>query len=191
MGLVTFPAPILDDVTSLDLIPVVPGQVAQVSPFTGSMQVLSRGAGSWSGSMTIAQMDGKTEARAKAVEGWLAIMSDLRHTCELPLERDTFAGNNTSITSITSSNDRLIYRLGSAGTGLVAGDFVRVGNRLMVVAERIRSRDFYLWPEITGIIGEAVSPATSILVRAQSGQRPLPRSAEFWGPWSFPWQEAI
>ena len=191
MGLVTFPALALPWISPPDLVPVVPGQVAQVSPFTGAMQVLSRGAGTWSGSLQINPMDDAEEARAKAVEGWLAIMSDIRHTCEVPLDRDTFTGANTTIAAITSSGDRLRYRLASSGTGLGAGDFVRVGNRLLVVAERISNRDFYLWPELVDVKAATVSPATSILVRSQPGNRTLPRTADFWGPWSFPFLEAI
>jgi len=71
-------------VTALEMVPKLPAQIAHESPFTGQVQVLSRGYGFFAGRMEIART--REEAKGLAIEAFFTSLQGWK-----PLHRGLYS----------------------------------------------------------------------------------------------------
>ena len=188
MALIPFPSGLSFENESLGL--VWPGQAALRSPFTAHTQVLTRGSGIWRGSAHFPPTT--SEAERRAIERFFARLEGQRNWTELPI--DAPAPDTTdepTVSSVTASDGSLVTEL-SGDPMYAAGDYLRVGDRLALVDERIEANRYRLLPQAVWTAGDAVKPGATVLARRASGSELLsPHSPDFHGPWIFDWIEAI
>ncbi len=70
---------------------------------------------------------------------------------------------------------------------------LRVGDHVYTVRSLTSDgQDLTLDPQRPLEVGDTLAPAGTIRVRAQAVRsRPLRRTPDWWGPWTFSWQEVI
>lgn len=190
------PFPAVAGITALSIAPWHPGQITHTSPFSGTVQVLDRGAGTWRGTVDIAQT--RDDAEGSVIETFLASLGGMRNWCRLPLvrHRPGFAIDRTAtVTALVNQRDGVLaHRVTLDAGAFQVGDWVvaqSTGARVFVV-RTASSRAVTLAPQIPLEVDDRLTIATHIRARAASERlRPSRRTPDGWGPWSWDWQEAL
>ena len=190
MPQVSFPtltSPYDERYTNFDVAPFNPDQESQTSPYTGAVSIFNRSPGRWRGNLAIGQMD--DEEQAGLVEGFIASLKGLENWARLPFGRATLSTGIT-ISGITPASDTVEI---AAASVVRAGQYARVGSRVVIVRGRPNDTSLVLWPYIPAItVGTILQPATHILARiTNTHQLTMPRDSDFYGPWALQWIENI
>ena len=193
MAEVLFPADA--EVSSMQIEPWNPGQIALSSPFTSSVQVLNRSHPSWRGQLEIAITD--RADRGRSIEAFLVSLGGQANWAALPLDRgrlDPVINPVATVASVINLAD------GTVEHGLVIDDDLQTGDWLtaqstgarVFIVRKVTGASAVLDPQIPLAVGDQLSAATTIRARAQSARPPrMPRTPDWWGPWRFDWQEAL
>ena len=196
MALIPFPSNVL--VTRSDLTLTHPGQTALRSLYGAGTQVLGRGPGYWTGRIEIAETDAASEAQGRAMELFLTRLRGLENTFEVPIHRESGgtleAGTSLTVSAVAKASGIVQITVTGAETGLVAGDYVRIGNRLYQLTTDQAASKFRLEPPVLPVVGATVVwEEVTCLARIAHERRPplLLRSPDFGGPWTIEWEEAI
>ncbi len=198
MALISFPSGVL--VARSDLGLVHPGQIVLKSIYGAGSQVMSRGPGHWRGRIEIAETDAASDAQRRAVEIFLSRLRGAENTFEAPIGRPSSGALTTATTLRTSaasiSSGELEITVSGAATGLVAGDYARIGGRLYQLTTDMADSKFTVEPPAlppTGVA--AVWENVTCLARLPGGNREAGLASswtpEFGGPWVIDWDEAI
>ena len=192
MAEVTFPAGA--EITAMHIEPWYPGQIALQSPFTGSVQVLSRGYGSWRGTVEFAGKGNFGRELAQAMEAFFASLMGQGNWCALPLFRPSFAAAATAkVKAVVNENDGTIRHELKTALPAKAGHWLAAGDRRYTVrAINAAQTEITLDPQIPLAVDTVLQLATDIRARAQSARmQPTRRISDFWGPWRWDWQENV
>ena len=182
------------EITAMHIEPWHPGQIALESPFTGSVQVLNRGYGSWRGTAEFADKGNFGRELAQSMEAFFASLMGQGNWCALPLWRPTVgAGDTAAVSTVVNAADGTVRHNLAAALPAEVGRWLASGTRVyMVRAISASKRQITLDPQIPLAVGTAIGRATIIRARAQSARTPpMRRTSDFWGPWRLDWQEAV
>ena len=197
MALIPFPSG--DWVIRSDLALLHPGQIVLRSIYGAGSEVFGRGPGHWAGRLEIAQTDRATDAQRRAVETFLSRLRGRENVFEVPIERPS-AGTLTAGTALVASgtaisSGALEITVTGAASGLVAGDYVRMGDRLYQLVTDHQNSTFTVEPPALPPAGVAVVwENVTCLARLGGEGRESGLSSswtpDFGGPWVIDWEEA-
>ncbi|WP_425154710.1 hypothetical protein [Candidatus Palauibacter sp.] len=184
---IAFPAD--PDVYVVDVtLAIEPSGATVRSPFTGQASAVRFGPGVWTGTVTLAALS--VEA-AREVEAWLAALDGGANVTPVPVHRpaaDIPAG--TTVDSVAASDGRLVTTLSQEAMDARAGEYVRIGTRLFVVAAVEDASNLILSPQWRADDGEMVTPGLTVrAARRADGRDTSVRTPDFWGPWTLAWTE--
>ncbi len=194
MALIPFPPGV--PVTRSDLALAHPGQIVLRSPYGGGTQVLGRGPGIWSGRLEIGPADRASVADRRAVEAFLARLRGAGNTFEAPLHRPSggslVAGAELSVQAAGIYAGGLRVWADGSSEGLVAGDYVRIGERLYQLVSDLRGGRCELEPPATPSAGRGIAweGVTCLARRTGPEREPWRLDPDFAGPWAIEWEEA-
>ncbi len=199
MALITFPSSVL--IVRSDLGLIHPGQTVQRSIYGPGSQVLSRGPGHWAGRLEIAETDTASDAQRRAVEVFLSLLRGAENTFEVPIGRPssgTLAADTTMTASAAAISSGELEITVSETTGLVAGDYVRIDDRLYQLVTDHASSTFKAEPPSTPVtssspevVWEDVTCLARLAGRDRGAGLASPWIPDFGGPWVIEWEEAI
>ena len=200
MALITFPSSVL--VVRSDLGLAHPGQTVLRSIYGAGSQVLTRGPGHWAGRLEIAETDAGTDSQRRSAEVFLARLRGAENTFEVPIERPsggTLAANTSLTASAASITSGELEITVSETEGLVAGDYVRIGDRLYQLINDQSDSKFKAEPPekpaITdpapSVVWEDVTCLARLLIQDRGSGLATSWTPEFGGPWVIDWEEAI
>ena len=194
MAVIDFPSELL--VTRSDLSLQHPGQVVLRSVYGAGTQVLGRGPGYWMGQLEIAETDHYTDSQRRAMELFLTQLRGAENTFKVPLFRpsggELARGTTLSVSSATNTSGVVEVTVTGAASGLVAGDYVSIGNRLYQLTSDLNVFKFQVEPPVTPGVGSILWEDVTCLARL-TGERRRPASwtPDFGGPWTLEWEEAV
>ncbi len=195
MALIPFPTGV--PIVRSDLELIHPGQTVLRSLYGAGSQALSRGPGYWRGRLELAETDRASEGLRRAVELFLARLRGLENIFEAPIERPA-AGvpiNRTNLTVGKASNQGgvVTVTVDGAASGLLAGDYVRIGGRLYQLATDHLVNKFAVEPPLAPITGQSIvwENVTCLARLTGEGRARGARTPDFSGPWTIEWEEAI
>lgn len=183
MASVAFPS--VARVDMLTLAQWWPGRVVHEAKQTGDQVIVDRGGPRWRGAATISELN--TGAGARAVDAFLAQMSQRENTTELPLGSRASAFAATTASSVSGAT----VTLAALPTGLAANTYVRSGNRLFLVTSlAVNTRQATLWPSGLLAAGAAIERAATVRVRLNMPEDSVSVGG-FVGPWNLKFDEAV
>lgn len=195
MALIDFPSELL--VIRSDLSLQHPGQVVLRSVYGAGTQVLGRGPGYWTGRLEIAETDHNTDSQRRAMELFLTQLRGSENTFKVPLYRpsggELEAGTRLKVRAAANTAGVVEVTVTGATTGLVAGDYVSIGNRLHQLTSDLANWKFNVEPPLTpGADADVLWEDVTCLARL-TGERRRPASwtPDFGGPWTLEWEEAV
>ena len=171
--------------TSLSLEMVNPGRVEHQIPSTGVVHQYDRGPGYWQG--VVQWKTRKEEQAAQEVEAMLAALNITSNFIELPIWRRTIEED-----IIIEAADPGVWTAADLPDNLTSGFYLRFENRVYVaLAVSHQARKISVWPVVKPKInmGRAYPAKT---IRATALRSPqLPRTPDWFGPWSLAWREVL
>ena len=162
---------------------------------TGS-QVLGRGPGYWTGGLRFGQTDRYSDGARVAVDLFFAQLQGAINTFEVPLFRPSkgslAAGTVLTVDSVAGS----VVNVTGASTGLVAGDYVSIAERLYQLSSDLTAGAFSFEPPLAPIAAaqvkwEDVRCFARLSGRSVESGVPSVRTPDFSGGWSIEWTEAV
>ena len=190
MALIPFPSAAASRVTAFGIRATYPGQVV-LRGLTGGVSTLTRGQ-SWAGSIDIAPVDTRTEAGdAGAIAAFVGAWGSPANTAEVPIIGPALPGAFALGVLAIRATGAAWYDAFTAG--LVAGQYGRIGNRLVMVAE-VEPTAVRLLPQVRFAVASMVTPASTVLARSTTeATAPISTatSPDRAGPWSLTWVEVI
>jgi len=194
MATVALPASAL--VTDLTLEYRTPGQVIHRSIYTGTTQVLTRGAAWWAGTVTLGATDARSDAARAEVEAFLASLEGWANDFRLPVRRKVrlglAAGTVLRVASATLTAAGHVSITTAPAATIPVGDYITVGNRLYVAVAGGANR---FLPAPVPTAGAAVTWAEPYALARLAGDTPeavpSPLTPDGGGPWVLGWEEAI
>ena len=196
MALITMPLAVVDQITRSDISLGHPGQSVLTSLYGSGSQVLGRGPGYWNGRLQFGQTDRYTDGTRAAVDLFFARLRGALNTFEAPLFRPSrgslAAGTVLTVDSVASGTINVTGAL----VGLVAGDYVSIGERLYQLSSDLSGGAFDFEPPFDPAVGDQVKwENVSCFARlsGRSVERGVvsPRTMDFTGGWSIEWEETI
>ncbi len=194
MALITFPSSVL--ITRSDLSLAHPGQVVLRSIYGAGTQVLGRGPGHWTGRLEIAETDRATDEQRRQVETFLTALRGLENTFEVPIQRPSSGSLATettlTVTAAAEVASGVKVTVGVA-SGLLAGDYVRIGARLYQLTSDQAASKFIAQPPVLPAVSDDVIWENVTCLARLASERGVVASLtpEFGGPWTIEWEEAI
>lgn len=171
--------------TSMQLEMINPGRVEHQIPSTGVIHKFDRGPGYWQG--VVQWKTRKEEQAAQAVEAMLAALNIADNYIELPLWRRAIEKPIEIL-----SADPGLWTARELPEELSNGFYLRYENRIyLTLAVSQSSKKISVWPVVKPQSSSGLaSPGKSI--RATAIRNPqLPRTPDWFGPWSLAWREKI
>jgi len=179
-------------ITALPLLPYEPGIEVYPSKFTGQMDYSFSAPGSWRGQVSIALFDGTGVAEASAINAVIAAMRGGAKTLALPLDGLPTIDDPevaTTVASIDAATGVLTFNRDAA---IPDGAFFALEERLFQgVGSQPADDEVVPTPVFAAVVGQRLRPATEIVVRIVGDDLGIPRTADFWGPWTFSWIEVV
>lgn len=198
MAKIPFPAGAM--ITRSDIEMVHPGQVVLRSIYGAGSQVMGRGPGHWRGRLEIGETDRASDGQRRAVEMFLSRLRGALNTFEAPIERASSgilaAGTKLTMrTAVLKAGDLKITVRG-ARTGLAAGDYVRIGDRLYQLTSDHQGSQFKVEPPAVpaaSASGKAVVWENVTCLARMAGEDGAGGgwTPDFGGPWTIDWEEAV
>ena len=196
MALITMPLAVVDQITRSDISLGHPGQVVLTSLYGSGSQVLGRGPGYWNGRLQFAQTDKYSDGTRAAIDLFFAQLQGATNTFEAPLFRPSrgalAAGTVLTVGSVAGG----VVTVTGALTGLVAGDYVSIAERLYQLSTNLVGGAFNFEPPLPPAMGdqvkwENVNCFARLSGRAVESGVASSRTRDFSGGWSIEWEEAI
>ena len=196
MAKIPFPADVM--ITRSDLEMVHPGQVVLRSIYGAGSQVLGRGPGHWRGRLEIGETDRASDGQRRAVEAFLSRLRGALNTFEAPIERpgsgSLEAGTNLTVKMAVLKAGALKITVKGARTGLAAGDYVRIGDRLYQLTSDHQGSRFTVEPPAVPLApaaGQAVVWENVTCLARMAGEDGAGGgwTPDFGGPWVLDWIE--
>ena len=196
MAKIPFPADVM--ITRSDLEMVHPGQVVLRSIYGAGSQVLGRGPGHWRGRLEIGETDRASDDQRRAVEAFLSRLRGALNTFEAPIARPSSgsleAGTKLTATAATLVSGVLTVAVTGAATGLAAGDYVRIGDRLYQLTSDHQGSQFTVEPPAVPAApaaGQAVVWENVTCLARMAGEDGAGGgwTPDFGGPWVLDWIE--
>ena len=195
MGLITFPSSV--QVTRSDLSLAHPGQTVLRSIYGTGSQVLGRGPGYWTGRLGIAETDRVSDAQRRAMELFLTKLRGAENTFEVPIQRKSAGtlatGTTLTVSAATHAAGAVEVTVTGATEGLVAADYVRIGDRLYQLSSDHSGSKFAVEPPVVPEVGDdVVWEDVTCLARLASDRGAVSSwTPDFGGPWTIEWEEVI
>ena len=185
-------------VTRSDLMFRTPGDSDLSSIYGAGSQTLGRGPGFWSGVLDFSLTDRCSASQRRQTELLLVRLRKPGVTFKVPLIRPS--GGNLKAPSLTVAGSTLsggvltVTVTGVVEGGLVAGDYVQMSGRLYILDSNMAGNEFPVLPAVLPRDGDSVIWSEPYAIgkvdRARDGIESL-HDADFSGPWTVPWNEAI
>ena len=110
--------------------------------------------------------------------------------CEIPLNRNTVDGLDTSIASTRLEDGEFIAEISNPVEGLSAGKYIKAGNRLLIITRILSTRNFVYNPQLSLDSGVILTEAKTVRVRLKADITiSSPRIPDWYGPWNIEWVE--
>ena len=179
-------------ITSMPIVPYEPGIGVYPSKYTGQIDYSFNAPGSWRGSGSIALFDRAGTAEASAMNAIIAAMRGGARTLALPLDGVPTIDDPslaTTVDSIDADSGELTF---NRNLVIADGSFFVLGERLFQAqGEQSADNKVQPTPVFAAVAGARIRPATVIQARMSGDDLGIPRVADFWGPWTFSWIEAV
>lgn len=167
-----------------------PGLDDHRSPFGGQPSFLFNSPGSWRGSVSIAVTDAETEAMGATINGLLADMRAGEKTVALPMPGPTIEEPMVATTILSIATDGTLTL--NRNQPVAPDAWIRIAERIFVARSQPAANQITVQPIGVAAVGERLHAADFITVRlAEASPIIVPRDPNFWGPFTFPWVEAV
>ena len=196
MALISMPLAVIDQITGSDISLGHPGQVVLTSLYGSGSQVLGRGPGYWSGRLQFAQTDRYSDGTRAAIDLFFAQLQGAINTFEVPLFRPSkgslASGTVLTVDSVAGS----VANVTGASTGLVAGDYVSIAERLYQLSSNLSAGAFSFEPPLPPTLAsqvrwENVTVFARLAGRSVESGVVSARTRDFGGGWNIEWTEAV